>query len=93
MLTASDLQALKPFGDSASLFFLISEVIHGFFSDITAPQTPVMNFQQQAVIDKQIQFTHDDSAEAPSYDTAVTDGQIVTAPKPSAWILIRVRSW
>ena len=62
------------------LLFNISSVMHGKFSFTTAPNKAILNFYQQNITDRLIQFSHDNSTLAPSYLVSVTDGRITLSP-------------
>ena len=48
---------------------------HGQFSWVTSPLNPLIRFYQHNITDHLIQFTHDNSTVAPSYNVTVTDGR------------------
>ncbi len=79
-ITSSALSAIHPGGDDSLLQFNISAIEQGQFSWITAPNNPIFNFYQQNITDGIIQFTHDNSTQAPSYWVSVSDGRITLSP-------------
>ena len=62
------------------LMFRISDLQHGYFSWVSAPAAQINSFYQYNVSYHQVQFTHDHSAQLPSYRVTVTDGRIETNP-------------
>ena len=82
-LTSSFLSATHPGGDDRVLLFNISSVMHGKFSFTTAPNKAILNFYQQNITDRLIQFSHDNSTSEPSYLVSVTDGRISLSPVPA----------
>jgi len=46
----------------------------GYFTRISSPQRSIFTFTQQEVTNGEIQFVHDGSQEAPSYEISVGDG-------------------
>jgi hypothetical protein len=58
----------------------VSNVQHGQFELSSNPGKAVTNFTQQHVSHSEVQFAHDGSQTAPSYDVTVSDGRFTTAP-------------
>ena len=83
-LTANVLSATHPGGDDSLLRFNISTVQHGQFSLITAPNKSIFSFYEKNVTDGIIQFSHDNSTQAPSYLVYVSDGRITLKPSPAS---------
>ncbi len=81
ILTSSDLAAMHPGKSNDTLQFVISQLTHGNFSLISAPQFPLKTFQQQNITDGLVQFTQDGSAQSPAYAIVVTDGRLSTSPQ------------
>ncbi len=54
-----------------TLVFIPSSVSHGYFEAVTDPGVPLVNFTQQQVTNGTIQFVHDGSLVAPSYNITV----------------------
>ena len=81
-LTSAFLSATHPGGDDRMLLFNISSVMHGKFSFTISPNSPIFSFYQQNITDQLIQFSHDNSTQAPNYSVSVSDGRITL--KPSA---------
>ena len=67
-LQSSNLGAYDRNHNNNSLVFIPSNVSHGNFSTLSAPTTPLVNFTQSQVINGTIQFVHDGSLVAPSYN-------------------------
>ena len=70
-LTSNDLAAYDLNHNNATLVFIPSNVSHGYFSELSAPTTPLVNFTQSQVINGTIQFVHDGSLVAPGYNMSV----------------------
>ena len=68
---------------TGDLEFIISNVRQGQFAWTSNPQLPILQFLQQNITDKQIQFAHDNSSLAPAYQVSVSDGRITTEPASS----------
>jgi hypothetical protein len=85
ILTTTQLNANDADTPPSSLIFTVSNIDHGIFSDVRSPTVPITSFSLQLVIDGFIQFTHDGSEIAPSYEIAVTDG-LYNTNKASAGI-------
>jgi len=67
--------------NNGSLVFSPSNILHGQFEAIINPGVPIANFTQQQIWDSDIQFTHDGSPDAPSYNITVhSDGIAWTGP-------------
>ena len=81
ILTSSDLKATHPGKPDNTLQFVVSQLTHGNFSFINAPQFSLKTFQQQNITDGVVQFTQDGSAQPPAYAISVTDGRISTPPQ------------
>ncbi len=72
-----------------TLIFLISNLTHGQFNLLTlegALMTNVTSFSQQEVTDKQVEFLHDDSTDAPFYQVTVQDVRGAVSPSQPAVI-------
>ena len=81
LLSSANLSATQPLKNDSALIFLISEVTHGQFNWVNDSSRSITNFTQQALISRQIQFSHDDSVQPPEYAVVVTDGRISTTPQ------------
>ena len=79
-LTSDFLSATHPGGDDKVLLFNISSLLHGKFSFTASPNDPVFSFYQQNITDQLIQFSHDNSTQAPSYEVSVSDDRIILPP-------------
>ena len=78
--TSAFLSATHPGGDDKILLFNISQVAHGKFSLTAFPNQSITSFYQQNMTDSLIQFSHDNSTQAPSYFVSVSDGRIILPP-------------
>ncbi len=83
LLNPGFLSATHPGGDDRVLLFKISSVMHGKFSFTTAPNQAIFSFYQQNITDQRIQFSHDNSTQAPSYLVSVSDVRITLPPVPA----------
>ncbi len=70
-LQSSHLGAYDRNHNNNTLVFVPSNVSHGYFSTLSAPTTPLVNFTQSQVINGAIQFVHDGSLVAPNYNISV----------------------
>ena len=67
-----------------TLVFIPSNVTHGYFSTLSAPTKSVVNFTQSQIINGEIQFAHDGTTLAPSYNITVRSSGIAwTGPVPA----------
>ncbi|MBS0351114.1 MAG: FG-GAP repeat protein, partial [Proteobacteria bacterium] len=82
ILTEDNLHATQAGSLQGALTFIISDCQHGQFTGVDNQQ-PLLNFQQQNITDRRIQFIHDNSITAPSYRVSVSDGRITTEPSPA----------
>lgn len=78
-LTSNDLQATEKGINEGSLTFSVSQLTHGQFEDITA--TPLSNFTQQQIFQRNLRFVHDGGELPPTYKIAVSDGELSTIPQ------------
>ena len=76
VLTALDLSATDIDSNPAALLFTVSNVQGGQFELASSLGSPVTNFSQAEVAGGQVQFVHDGSSQAPSYDVVVGDGSL-----------------
>ncbi len=81
VLTNKILGAIHPGGDDKALLFHIFQVQQGQFSLKLASTAPIVDFYQQNITDGLIQFTHDNSLNAPTYQVSVSDGRITMPPQ------------
>ena len=79
-LTPDFLSATHPGGDDKVLLFNISSLLHGKFSFTTSPNNAILVFYQQNITGRLIQFSHDNSTQAPGYEVSVSDGRISLPP-------------
>ncbi len=70
-LTSKSLAAYDHNHNNTTLVFIPSNISHGYFSTLSAPTTPLVNFTQSQITNGSIQFVHDGSAFAPSYEITV----------------------
>ena len=83
-LSANYLSAYDRNHNNNTLVFIPSAVTHGYFSTTSAPGTPLVNFTQQQIASSQIQFVHDGTLVAPSYNITVRSTGIAwTGPSPA----------
>ena len=79
MLTNQDLNATDVETPASQLLFTASNIQHGFFVDVTG--THVTSFLQQQIWDRSLNFTADGTFNSPSYDIAISDGNMTTTPQ------------
>ena len=70
-LNATYLAAYDRNHNNNTLVFVSSAVTHGQFEIVGAPGVPLVNFTQQQITSGAIQFVHDSSLVAPSYNISV----------------------
>ena len=70
ILTAQNLNATDN-SPSSSLNFIVSNISHGYFAFVNNPSQPVTQFIQSEVWAQQVEFVHDGSPSAPSYQVQV----------------------
>ena len=75
-LQSSHLGAYDRNHNNNTLVFIPGNVSHGNFSTLSAPTTPLVNFTQSQVMNGTIQFVHDGSLVAPSYNITVRSSGI-----------------
>ena len=77
LLTTDNLAAITSNGTSAKdLQFVVSETVqHGCFEQRNNLGKAIFSFNQQDILQQAIQFTHDNSSEAPEYLLSVQDTQ------------------
>ena len=85
ILTSTNLKATNKGKEDESLNFLISDLVHGQFEFLSAPNQSILIFQQQNITDGVVRFIHDDTENAPSYRVAVSNGTL-SSPAQSAVI-------
>ncbi len=85
IVRSNNLYAYDRNHNNNTLVFVLSNVLHGFFSTLSAPLQFLANFTQEQVINSSIQFVHDGSNYAPSYNITVrSNGGIAwTGPWPA----------
>lgn len=70
--------------------FTFSNIHHGYFSLINAPNTPVASFIQQFIINGSVYFTHDDSIFAPTFSTQISDGKLASMLPQAANVIFPI---
>ena len=89
VVTPNDLGAYDRNHQNDSLVFVFTGLLHGFFALKNAPATPVMNVIKGQVCNGTLQFVHDGSAVAPSYQVTVRSTGIAwTGPSQLILLLI-----
>ena len=84
ILKPSNLGAYDRNHNNNTLVFIPGNVTHGYFSTLSAPTKSVVNFTQSQVINGEIQFVHDGTTVAPSYNITVRSSGIAwTGPLPA----------
>jgi hypothetical protein len=83
ILTSEQLSASDREIASGDLIFTASDVSHGHFEDIGAPQVPITVFGQQRLASGALKFVSDGSSDAPAYQISVSDGSLSTSPAPA----------
>ena len=83
LINNQTLSATHPGGQDNALEFIISAPQHGYFSWVDAPVTSILQFYQQNITDRRVQFSHDNSTMAPGYAVMVSDGRLTLAPAPA----------
>ena len=83
-LTSNYLAAYDRNHDNATLVFIPGNISHGYFSALSAPTTPLVNFIQSQITNGSIQFMHDGSVFPPGYEITVrSEGIAWTGPAPA----------
>ena len=83
-LNSAYLSAYDRNHNNNTLVFIPGGITHGQFESMGAPGVPLVNFTQQQVISGAIQFVHDGTLVAPSYNITVrSDGIAWTGPSPA----------
>jgi len=75
-LNATDLDTSLP---ATNIIFIVSNVQHARFEDISNPGVTITTFTLQNIQGNQIQFVHDNSKIMPSYSIRVSDGNIISS--------------
>ena len=83
MLTENNLCATHAESVQAIWSLLSAMCGKGSLHGRSNPQLPILQFLQQNITDKQVQFAHDNSSLAPAYQVSVSDGRITTEPASS----------
>ena len=83
-LNTNDLGAYDRNHNNNTLVFIPSNISHGQFEATDAPGVALVNFTQQQIRNGTIQFVHDGTLVAPTYDITVrSDGIAWTGPSPA----------
>lgn len=80
LLTSTNLSATDVDNAASTLSFTVSNVQNGRFQLISNPGIAITTFKQQQISDGQVQFVHNGSSLAPSYQVTVSDGFLTTTP-------------
>lgn len=83
-LNATSLTAPK---NNGALIFSITNPQHGYFALSTNPVQAINTFNLQQIENGQIEFVHDGSELAPSYNVSVSDGRIAAIIPPQAAVV------
>ncbi len=86
-LNATYLSAYDLNHNNNTLLFIPGSVVHGRFESSNNPGVPLANFTQQRIRDGEIQFVHDGTLMAPSYNIAVNSGGIANINSTLAKII------
>lgn len=79
VLSPNNLNATDPGDIFPNLRYTVSSLIHGQFSTINDPFTPINQFTQQQINDGDVQFVSDTSGITPSYTVSVQDSCDLTS--------------
>ena len=71
ILNATDMDS-----EDSELIFTISSIQHGRFEEVSSPGVSITQFTQAQIKNNDIQFVHDGSDIAPSYDVKVSDDSL-----------------
>lgn len=70
---------------NSAIVYSMSNIRHGQFEQVSNPGLAITTFLQTQVQQNKIQFVHDDSLVAPSYDVSINDGGIAfLMPQPAS---------
>ena len=70
ILTSNNLKATNLGEAESDLIFLISDLVHGQFEFLSAPNQSILIFQQQNITDGVVRFVHDNSQSAPELSSS-----------------------
>lgn len=87
ILNMTNLAACDRNHDNATLLFVISNVLHGQFEQVNNLGVAINNFRQEQITKGAIQFVHDGSSQAPSYNIMVRSEGIAWTGPESATII------
>jgi Cadherin-like len=79
ILTENNLRATQGGSIQGALTFIINDLQYGQFTRVDNQQS-LLNFQQQNITDRRVQFIHDNSITAPGYRVSVSDGRVTSEP-------------
>ncbi len=74
VLSASDLSATDGDDNDSDLTFTVGSVSNGQFEEVSNAGVAITNFTQSQITSSEIQFVHDNSETAPSFNVSVSDG-------------------
>lgn len=77
VLTTANLSAYDPYASAYT--FIISDVQHGYFVQISNPNVPITSFNPTQIQSGDILFVHDGTTNPPSYDVMLSDGRLSSA--------------
>ena len=84
-LTANDLSAYDRNHNNDTLVFVPDAVSHGQFELVTQPGVSLLNFTEPQLINETVQFVHDGSLIAPSYNISIySEGIAWTGPSAAS---------
>ncbi len=84
LLSYGNLGAYDRNHNNQTLIFAPTGIAHGYFSAISAPSIPLVNFTQQQVTNGTVQFVHDGTQNPPGYNMSVySTGIAWTGPWPA----------
>lgn len=85
LITQNNLNATDANHPSNKLQFVVNNVMHGYFTWSNGTD-PIYSFSQQSIKLAQIQFTHDSSTHAPSYNISIYSSGFAYLPPQTATI-------
>lgn len=83
VLSTSHLSGTDPDDNATALTFYVSGVQGGRFELVSAPGTAITSFTQGQIQAGQVQFVHDGTSTAPTFNVAVSDGKVATVAQAS----------
>jgi parallel beta-helix repeat protein len=80
VLSTSHIHATDPDNTAAQLTYTASSITRGRFELVASPGTAITSFTQAQINTGAVQFVHDGSEAAPSYQLTVSDGSLSHGP-------------